>query len=271
MANKRNKTNQQEEARRALGLITPRLEALGKSEILRLNLSIPRAAATALAAEPKIKKLAKAIERELPQFRIEAVRELRPIALATWYLHVAPRPQIDEDRVKALVATGAPLKRMLLSQAKALAERKLLHTEHVDAIEKGRGNLDLANDLLALAQLFRNHWELIRTKVAIIEADELARAEQLGTSLLEAIGARHVEPEEQSAQDRAIELRARAATLLLRTYDELRAAVAYLRRHEGDADTIAPSLYQRERRRPLDEPMEVEVEEDRSEPDLLDR
>jgi hypothetical protein len=41
----------------------------------------------------------------------------------------------------------------------------------------------------------------------------------------------------------ATELRMRAFTVLVRTYDEARAAIGYLRRKEDDADTIAPNLY----------------------------
>jgi hypothetical protein len=51
----------------------------------------------------------------------------------------------------------------------------------------------------------------------------------------------------------ASEARLRAFTQLIRLYEDARRAVAYLRAAEGDADTIAPSLYPgRPRRRVTD-------------------
>jgi hypothetical protein len=51
----------------------------------------------------------------------------------------------------------------------------------------------------------------------------------------------------------ASEARLRAFTRLIRVYEDARRAVAYLRAAQGDADTIAPSLYPgRPRRRPTD-------------------
>jgi len=41
----------------------------------------------------------------------------------------------------------------------------------------------------------------------------------------------------------ALDLRRRAFTLLLFAYDEARVAITYVRRREGDAELIAPSLY----------------------------
>jgi hypothetical protein len=241
--------SKREEARAAFLRIAPRLRSFDATEILRPNVSVPRAAAIALAAEPKIAALSKQIHSELPRFRIKLLRDLRPIALATWYAHISPRPEIDEDRVKQLVTEGAPLKRTLLLQAEALADRKLVSADRVTAIRTGRGHLDLANDLVALSQLFREHWPIVSTRVAIIEERELDRAAELGTALLEALGARTVTRTEPNAQQQANDLRWRAFTLLAQTYDEIRAAVAYVRRKEGDAEGIAPSLYSTRTRR----------------------
>jgi len=51
---------------------------------------------------------------------------------------------------------------------------------------------------------------------------------------------RHEVPERATE---AADVRRRADTLFVRAYDEVRRIVAYLRWHEGDADSIAPSLY----------------------------
>jgi hypothetical protein len=41
----------------------------------------------------------------------------------------------------------------------------------------------------------------------------------------------------------AAELRRRAFTLVVRTYNEIRQALRYIRRHQGDFETIAPTIY----------------------------
>ena len=52
----------------------------------------------------------------------------------------------------------------------------------------------------------------------------------------------------------ATEQRPRAFTLLLlRTYEEARSAIGYLRRREGDAESIAPSLWANKGRRKVTE------------------
>jgi hypothetical protein len=51
----------------------------------------------------------------------------------------------------------------------------------------------------------------------------------------------------------ATDQRQRVFTLTLRAYEEARSAVTYLRRREGDAESIAPNLYTgKARRRPTD-------------------
>jgi len=42
-----------------------------------------------------------------------------------------------------------------------------------------------------------------------------------------------------------LELRIRALSMLLHSYDEVRREVGYLRWHQGDADALAPSPYTR--------------------------
>src|SRR5690606_26514452 len=81
----------------------------------------------------------------------------------------------------------------------------------------------------------------IEDKTAIT-ADEVERAGVLGTQLLLALS--H-DPAPAVAELTAVEIRARAFTLLARHYDECRRAVTYVRHHDGDADEIAPSLFTR--------------------------
>jgi hypothetical protein len=61
-----------------------------------------------------------------------------------------------------------------------------------------------------------------------------------------AIGSREQAP---AAIDEASNNRQRAFTLLLTAYSQVRRAITYLRWNEGDADSIAPSLYAARRKK----------------------
>ncbi|HEX4514761.1 MAG TPA: hypothetical protein VH054_14530, partial [Polyangiaceae bacterium] len=73
-----------------------------------------------------------------------------------------------------------------------------------------------------------------------ITSDEIDAAKQLGESLVLAAGEREQGPGVIAATAR---IRQQALTLLLKAYDETRRAVVFLRWHQDDAETIAPSLY----------------------------
>jgi len=134
----------------------------------------------------------------------------------------------------------------VLSDAEALARRKLIDASVVSDIRAGQGHVDMANDLVALSALFSNNWDEIQGKTAATEA-EVARAGKLGPLILAALGMREqgaaVAPAEAAAR------KARAFTLFVRAYDETRRAVSYLRWPERDADEFAPSLYKGRGRR----------------------
>ncbi|WP_437969511.1 hypothetical protein WMF04_09510 [Sorangium sp. So ce260] len=116
----------------------------------------------------------------------------------------------------------------------------LLNAETVAAIRAGQGHIDTANDLLALSALFSGSWSEVAGKTAATE-EEVKRAGEIGPQLLAALGVR--EHGKGPGPTEAADKRARAFALLVHAYDQTRRAIAYLRWNEGDADTIAPSLY----------------------------
>lgn len=88
--------------------------------------------------------------------------------------------------------------------------------------------------------MFGASWSKIEHKTAATE-EEVHRAGDLGPLLLAALGVLEhgatVTPAE--AADRKV----RAFTLFTTAYDQVRRAVTFLRWNEGDADSLAPSLY----------------------------
>ncbi|WP_437994040.1 hypothetical protein [Sorangium sp. So ce145] len=103
-----------------------------------------------------------------------------------------------------------------------------------------QGYIDTANDLVAFSALFTASWSEVTGRTAATE-EEVRRAGEIGPQILAALGVR--EHGKSPGPTEAADRRARALSLLVHAYDQTRRAIAYLRRDEGDADSIAPSLY----------------------------
>ena len=90
-----------------------------------------------------------------------------------------------------------------------------------------------------LVAVYEQNWDKIAGRT-MRTLQELDRAEGVANAMVRLFGLRN------GTDARVVEwmnLRQRAFTLLVRTYEEARWAVLFLRRHEGDADSIAPSLF----------------------------
>lgn len=87
--------------------------------------------------------------------------------------------------------------------------------------------------------MLKKNWATVSVKSTSSE-EELVQAQILADKLLTAVGER-----EQAPVVAAVAVRDRQAafTLFVNAYDEVRAVIGYLRRKEGDADSIIPSLY----------------------------
>jgi hypothetical protein len=210
-------------------------ESLGK-----INLDISQAVSIALGVLPGLQSFRPAMAR-LPDFDIAQLDKLETFALGAWYTHLLALPPASASNpVQVLLEEATDLRNSLLSDAEALAARGLLDADSVREIRKGHGNMDIANDLVALSALMGASWGKIENKTAAT-AEEVHRAGDLGPLLIAALGVREhavtVTPVE--AADRKL----RAFTLFTGAYDQVRRAVSYLRWNEGDADSLAPSLY----------------------------
>ena len=124
-----------------------------------------------------------------------------------------------------------------------MADAGLFDPKVVENIRKGSGNIDKANDLVALAALFTQNWVAIESKTAIT-AQQVEQAATIGPALLVSLSERPL-----MKQGATSEARVRAFTLLNTSYDAIRRAVDYVRWDEGDAELIAPSLYTKGKRK----------------------
>ncbi|MFT3766595.1 MAG: hypothetical protein QM820_13940 [Minicystis sp.] len=222
----------------AFTTIEPELAALPAEELAPLPADFGATINAVLAAVPRIHAHRDAIADQLPKHPIELVDKLETYAQGAWYAHlVHTYSSGGPEAAKALVEEGTKLRDGLLIAAEALAHRNLLDADAVAHIRKGTGNADLAADLTALANLFKESWGKVASKTAV-ERHEIDRAAELGPAVMVAL---HAKKHAAKSIDTEAQ-RTRAFTLLANAYDASRHALAYLRWKEGDADSIAPSL-----------------------------
>ncbi len=235
------------EAQAAFTRVRADIDALPRDETRRLNVHVPTAVSVALGALPRLRALRDEM-RALPGHPADTLVKLRDYALAAAYAHVLTLPGDEgETSLRALLNEAMPLRERLLLGAEALAQFGLVDRVRVAAIRRGAGHLDAAQDLTALGAVFREAWPRVAAKTPLT-LPEIERGAELGALLLEALGQRKQGTDGSADPGEAHERLAKAYELLFRTYDECRRAVQYLRWHQGDAATIAPSLQQGRRR-----------------------
>ena len=137
-----------------------------------------------------------------------------------------------------LVTEAHVLRATLRAEARAWVARGYLAPQQLAALSKKRGYLNLVNDLGILVSLFTDPARRA-PPARDLAAAEMARARELIVQILSRVNQRH-QPSPKLRN--AASLRARAFTLLLRAYDDMRRAVCYLEWATGNAERIAPSL-----------------------------
>jgi len=229
------------QAAAAFTKIKPHLAKLGPEEVIGVSVDISTAVSIALGAVTNLRPMRDAIVAELPKHPVEMLDDLEDYALALWYAQLLHQNQEGGESPKKIVEEAAPLRESLLIAAEALAHRGLLDAKRVAEIRSGRGHHDVAGDLTALATLFTSQWERVKTKTAV-EEQEVARADELGTKLLLALGAKDANGAAAGKPVDSADRLARAFTLLHTAYNACRRAAAYLRWEQGDVDDLAPPL-----------------------------
>lgn len=163
----------------------------------------------------------------------------------------------EADAVKNLSANEADLRKehaTLLADADAFGARGLIDPKRIDHGRPVQGYRTLINSTLFLAHLLREHSAVIDGKTPLTKAD-LDRAEQKARVFGDLVDAR----EAGAAQRTGLDMRNRAVAHAVRTYDQVRRYLTFVRWSKGDADTIAPSLYSGRRRPRGSEPVVVDA------------
>lgn len=215
-------------------------DALAAEDVAPVNVDVRQAVMTVTGALPEIVKQKPAVLKVFRDFDGTLFDRLPVYAAAAGHAHVlysaaqAPMPALLSWNEKA-VATRAKL----MSLGKALVEFELLDANVVEQYKGLTGYKNVSFELLGLVSVFRAHWDAIGSKIPL-QKSQLDEAQVLGEKLIAAAGLRDQAPAVSSS---ATDTRNRAVHLFLHAYEEIREAIQYVRRKQGDADTIAPSLY----------------------------
>jgi hypothetical protein len=220
--------------------LLPEIRAVSEELLVHINLDVLVVVTTLLGALPELRALRPRIVAELPQFDLERFDKLELMARALSHAHAqfvaATKPL---EALPAVVEEATKLREVLYPDALALSNRGLLDGSKFKDVKRTTGHRALALDLQVLSLTMKEQWSRIAAKTAV-SPEELERAVELADRLQLAVGLREQGP---TGVEQTTSIRSRAFSLFVRNYDEARRAVSYLRWHEGDVDTIAPSLY----------------------------
>jgi len=214
--------------------------ALPATELARLNVDIQRAPIIVLGALPQILPF-RADLAKVGGLRLDCLDTLEWHALATShaesrYFGVSKGPA----RVEALAKQVGTWRVLMLQDMTVMVTRELLPAEKQRELKARVGYQDLPYALLGLIAAYRADWTKLNGHTTVRE-HELDAAESTAEELIRALATR---AERYKAIRAANEQRRRNFTLLARAYDEVRRGIHFLRWYAGDADDIAPSLYQ---------------------------
>jgi len=213
---------------------------LSADELAPINVDVRMVIATVAGALPNLKALRADMEHHTPHLDFAELDAIPTYSAALGYAHSAYLTSVEPtDPLPELATRAAALRDQLLSDARALARRKLLNERHLEEVQGGNGYLNTVSDLGILIRVLRESWSAIASKSAI-EESEIEEAERLYNELNVAYGGR---ANPTVRQGTANDDRQRAFTLLVRAYRQARRAVIFLRDAEGDAERLVPSLF----------------------------
>jgi hypothetical protein len=237
------------EAAAAFEQVRADIEALPPGEMVRITAHVPTVVSIAIGALPNLEAARAQIAKQLPFFDLAELDKLPAYTRALYHAYLLTLPSADAQvTLQTLLAEAAPLRERLLVVAEGLVHFNLADRERVASIRRGTGHLDTANDLVALAHLFQSTDSSVLARTLLTPA-EIERASELGWAIVSTLGQRRVGTNGGSAPNVYEDACVRLFRLVVRTYDQGRRALGYLRWNEGDLNEKMPSLYSRSRAR----------------------
>lgn len=161
------------------------------------------------------------IKHELPLADVEAVRTLPQVSQGLLFAAL----QVNRDlgspgTIEELLGRAYPIRRKLFKAAEALVDANVIDDDDMAPIRPGRGKVDMANDCVALAAVFRKYTKVTVGKTAITAA-EIAEADEVGSKLQTLLRTKGtpVDNRPAPALAAAIDARSRFWTLVEQRYE----------------------------------------------------
>lgn len=234
-------------AEQAFNQLLPELQALPAHRLqpVRVELQLTAAIAYSVAqrdqAEARRNQLALVSQGTI--FSLAILDRLPTIALAAWHARrkqveavaAASSARVPEDTLKEAQATRTRMLRVLTHYFEDHPE----HGKRVTMIRAGSGYLDLANDLLSLAECYETPdiKSVVSQDPMHYRNTDPATARQLAQQLFHCLGLTS-----EGEATRWTDLAQRAWTLLLQNYEALQAAGQLVFRNAENVEVSYPSL-----------------------------
>jgi hypothetical protein len=214
------------------------VRAVPLDRLMPINFDVRAVVTTILGVYPELVELRPAIE-ELP-VSVEFIYKVKDYALALGYAHSRMQVAVQtSDALAAVAQEGIVVRDQLQADAQGFAKRGIIRPEVLTRFRSGTGYRGIAFDLVGLPEVFLDVWDKLEGKTPLTR-EEVENARKLGARIAQLIGVREQGP---VVRDQAAVLRQQAYVLCSESYEEARHAVAFVRRKEGDAESIAPSLF----------------------------
>lgn len=219
----------------ALDAVQLMVEKLKDEDVGIYNLDAAYVSTVLSAAIPRLEEMYPLFEK-LYDFDLPAVRALKTLVPALMHsngLVLAHSPETSDFDKLAVEARA--LRETLLIVAELLVNRQAIARSVVDDIRAGHGTIDLINDLTALRAIVEKHDD-----GSLVPKNVLLRTSELIADLPRSYAQRQGKDPSLAP---LLNQRKKIGALVIYGYAEAQAGVAYLRRKQKDADTIAPSMY----------------------------
>ncbi len=194
--------------------------------------------ANAIAADKDLRARFEALAKA-HEFDLARLDGLATAALAAWFARhmylLVSATHTEAQLPGSLVATATALKTRMMRVVEYHLGDHPVAGPLVSAIRAGTGYMDLANDLVALARLYKAYAHLLEHDKKDYQAVDQGSRRRQGTRYRRCSGST---PE----QRKWVGLQARAWTLLSGDYAEVFAAGRYLKRWDVDVESAFPSL-----------------------------
>lgn len=219
-------------------------ERIPKSALLPVNLNIPEVVQTVISTIPDILQLRQQL-RTIGCLDMSMVDTLRDTALALVAAHVKVRTCGGGVDLAPLAREQRLARHQLKAAAAPFVALGLIDGNRIKRLN-GASYQRVAFDVIALVDLFLSSWDAFADKTPY-SRDELLALRASAERFLSVQGDRQTSGSTAAAAALA---QRQVFTLLVRNYAEIRVVLQFIRRAEGDADKIAPSLFRGRGKRP---------------------